>query len=85
MMGVQGRTLHVRPSSTATDNASDGFSITLLFCPEKSMATSEFSEMLLWKDMRAALLHQGSMLALATQVWSFAFENVIGNGCCRSR
>lgn len=39
--------LQVRPSSTATDSASDGFSITRLFWPEKSMATSEFSEMLL--------------------------------------
>lgn len=41
-------TLHERPSSTATDSASDGFSITRLFWPEKSMATREFSEMLLW-------------------------------------
>src|SRR4029434_103532 len=41
-------TLQERPSSTATDSASDGFSITRLVCPEKSMATSEFSEMLLW-------------------------------------
>lgn len=41
-------TLHERPSSTATDSASDGFSITRLSWPEKSMATKEFSEMLLW-------------------------------------
>lgn len=41
-------TLHDRPSSTATDSASDGFSITRLFCPEKSIATREFSEILLW-------------------------------------
>lgn len=43
-------TLQARPSSTATDMASDGFSITRLFWPEKSMATREFSEMLLWED-----------------------------------
>lgn len=41
-------TLHERPSSTATDSASDGFSITRLSWPEKSMATRELSEMLLW-------------------------------------
>lgn len=41
-------TLHDRPSSTATHSASDGFSITRLLWPEKSMATREFSEMLLW-------------------------------------
>lgn len=40
-------TLHDRPSSTATDRTSEGFSITLVFWPEKSMATREFSEMLL--------------------------------------
>lgn len=45
-------TLHDRPSSTATHSASDGFSITRLLWPEKSMATREFSEMLLWNKHR---------------------------------
>lgn len=42
-------TLQARPSSTATESASVGFSMTLLFWPEKSIATREFSDILLWK------------------------------------
>lgn len=42
-------TLHASPSSTATERASVGLSITLLFWPEKSIATREFSDILLWK------------------------------------
>lgn len=42
-------TLQASPSSTATERASVGFSITLLFWPEKSIATREFSDILLWK------------------------------------
>ena len=41
-------TLQASPSSTATERASVGFSITLLFWPEKSIATREFSDILLW-------------------------------------
>ena len=42
-------TLQASPSSTATERASVGFSITLVFWPEKSIATREFSDILLWK------------------------------------
>lgn len=42
-------TLHASPSSTATKRASVGLSIILLFSPEKSIATREFSDILLWK------------------------------------
>lgn len=41
--------LQASPSSTATESASVGLSMTLLFWPEKSIATREFSDMLLWK------------------------------------
>lgn len=42
-------TLQAWPSSRAALWASAGFSITLPVCPEKSMATREFSETLRWK------------------------------------
>lgn len=43
-------TLQAWPSSRAALWASAGFSITLPVCPEKSMATREFSETLRWKE-----------------------------------
>lgn len=51
--GQRGRprlTLQACPSSRAALWASAGFSITLPVCPEKSMATREFSDTLRWKD-----------------------------------
>lgn len=45
-----GLTLQAWPSSRAALWASAGFSITLPVCPEKSIATREFSETLRWKE-----------------------------------
>lgn len=51
-----GLTRQAWPSSRAALWASAGFSITLPVCPEKSIATREFSETLRWKEKATSLL-----------------------------
>lgn len=58
-----GLTLQAWPSSSAALWASAGFSMTLPVCPEKSIATREFSETLRWK-------------ARATRSWDAAGGNL---------
>lgn len=61
-------TLQASPSSTATERASVGFSITLLFWPEKSIATREFSDILLWKK-ETHLNHENI-------IWKLSFKEI---------